>query len=200
MFRHVRSCCGLLVATMAFIGCAGSGPRADTDYRTVRDAPGRDTELARQHHSRALDLIDAEEYDEAERALRQSLQADVMFGPAHNNLGKVYFKQRRLYQAAWEFQYAARLMPHHPEPRNNLGLVFEDVGQLDEAVDHYREAMKISPDNPQLIGNLARARIRRGDRDEKLVDLLQQLVGKDTRPEWVQWARERLALMHIPKS
>jgi hypothetical protein len=32
-------------------------------------------------------------------------------GPAHNNLGIVYYRQKKYYLAAWEFQHAARLYP-----------------------------------------------------------------------------------------
>jgi hypothetical protein len=34
-------------------------------------------------------------------------------GPAHNNLGIVYYRRKKYYLAAWEFQYAARLMAYH---------------------------------------------------------------------------------------
>jgi hypothetical protein len=35
-------------------------------------------------------------------------------GPAHNNLGIVYYRQKKYYLAAWEFQYAAKLMAYSP--------------------------------------------------------------------------------------
>jgi Flp pilus assembly protein TadD len=118
-----------------------------------------------------------------------------MYGPAHNNLGKAYFHQDKLYLAAWEFQYAMKLMPNTPEPRNNLGLVFESAGKLDDAVASYDEAMRLEPDNVQFIGNLARARVRRGDRDDDLRELLDKLVMRETRPDWADWARGQLATM-----
>src|SRR4029453_19576722 len=110
-----------------------------------------------------------------EAELKSALAADVMCGPAHNNLGKVYYHQHKLYLAAWEFQYAMKLMPNVPEPRNNLGLVFESAGKLDDAVASYDEARGLEPDNVQFIGNLARARVRRGDDDAGVRDLLRQL-------------------------
>jgi len=131
----------------------------------------------------------------AETALQQALAADIMFGPAHNNLGKVYYHQKKLYLAAWEFEYAAKLMPHQAEPKNNIGLIFETAGKWNDAVDNYTDAMAIEPDNPELIGNAARARIHRGDTGPQVSDLLNKLVMIDTRPEWVAWARKRLVLM-----
>jgi len=123
--------------------------------------------------------------DKAEQALKEALEADVMFGPAHNNLGKVYFTRKLFYKAAWEYQYAIKLMPHHPEPKYNLGLVYEAVGKIDEAVDLYSEARTLEPDNPILIGNVARARIKRGDKGQDMRELLTELLLKDTRPDWL---------------
>jgi Flp pilus assembly protein TadD len=123
----------------------------------------------------------------------------VMYGPGHNNLGKVYYHQSKLYLAAWEFQYAAKLMPNVPEPRNNLGLVFESAGKLDDAVGSYGEAMRLEPDNVQFIGNLARARVRRGDRDGEVRELLGKLVLRETRPRWAEWAREQLSALSVSK-
>lgn len=188
----VAAACGLA----ALNGCSQSSKRpADPGYKTVAEAPGRDGATAEQHHARAARFIDEADWPGAEAALKAALAADVMYGPAHNNLGKVYYHQGKLYLAAWEFQYAAKLMPNQPEPKNNLGLVFEAAGKLDDAVTSYDEAMRLEPDNAQFIGNVARARLRRGDRDDTVRDLLSELVLRETRPDWAAWARTRLAEM-----
>ena len=125
--------------------------------------------------------MDKGDYDAAEAALKAVLTADVMFGPAHNNLGKVYFHKGELYLAAREFDYAMKLMPNQPEPANNLGLVFETRGRLDDAVSAYGKAAALEPDNVQIMGNWARARVarvRRGERDPDLVALLNKLVAR----------------------
>ena len=182
------------VALASLSGCASRAPRQrPADYQTVDDEPRRQTDLARRENERGVDLLSRGDWAGAERAFRAALEADVMSGPAHNNLGKAYFHQRKLYLAAWEFQYAAKLMPHQPEPLNNLGLVFEAAGKLDEAVESYGKARELEPDNPQFLGNLARARVRRGDRDEDLRGLLGDLALRDTRPEWQAWARRSLS-------
>lgn len=115
-----------------------------------------------------------------------------MYGPAHNNLGQLYYLQEHYYEAAWEFQYAGQLMPHQPIPRNNLGLVFEATGQLEKAEEHYALALDAEPDNPEFLGNLARAKVRQGERSHELRDLLQQIVVKDNRTQWRSWAEEQL--------
>ncbi len=182
----------VVVGLFGVQGCAGPEATGGETYATVEVDVERRTETARQQNARAAELVRGGEYDEAETLLKEALTADVAFGPAHNNLGKVYFQTGRLYLAAWEFQYAAKLMPHHPGPKNNLGLVFERVGKYDDAVAQYEGALGIEADNPEFLGNLARARVRRGDRGGEVADLLEDVALKDTRPEWVAWARERL--------
>jgi len=184
----------MLVSCLSAVGCQTPTTSSD-DYATVNAEPRRDTDVARRHDARGLKLLAEGDLEQAEKAFKAALEADVMFGPAHNNLGAVYLRQAKLYLAAWEFQYAAKLMPNHPEPRNNLGLVFEAAGKLNDAVDWYAQAVELAPDNAELIGNLARARVRRGDSDDETRELLSQLVMKDTRSEWVDWAKQRLALM-----
>lgn len=188
-----RVAAALMLSIVMVAGCASS-PQA-AGYQTMSDNPARNTELAQQRHREALARMQDGELDKAAALLTAALEADVTFGPGHNNLGKVYYLQKKYYLAAWEFQYAIKLMPNMPEPRNNLGLVMEAVGKLDEAVDQYAQAANLEPDNPQILGNLVRAHIRRGDRDEVTRALLSELILRDTRPAWVAWARQKLAMM-----
>jgi Tfp pilus assembly protein PilF len=190
----------LALVSAGLASCASSSSsshaaRDRKDYQTVGDDPRRDSAAAERHNGEALRQLEKGDDARAEQELKAALAADVMYGPAHNNLGKLYYHQNKLYLAAWEFQYAAKLMPNVPEPKNNLGLVFESAGKLDDAVGSYGEAMRLEPDNVQFIGNLARARVRRGDRDDAVRDLLSTLVIRETRPEWVDWARQQLTAM-----
>src|SRR5262245_32785979 len=101
------------VIALTHVGCQ-SGKRGDSkspSYETIAKDPRRDSERARELNAQALEQMQRDKLDEAERTLKKALSADVTFGPAHNNLGKVYFDQNKLYLAAWEFQYAAKLMP-----------------------------------------------------------------------------------------
>lgn len=175
-------------------GCHRTATRPEP-YQSVAEDANRDTKTARLENAKALKDIDKGELDPAEKALKAALTADPFFGPAHNNLGIVYMRQKKHYQAAWEFQYAAKLMPYSPEPRSNLGMVYEAVGRLDAAEKYYGEALNLQPDNPELIGNLARTLVRENRKDERTAKLLQDLVMRDTRLEWVAWAKEHLALL-----
>ncbi len=89
-------------------------------------------------------------------------------------------------------------MPFQPEPRNNLGLVFEKAGKITSAAEAYEKARQLEPDNAEYLGNLARAKVRRGDRDIETKKILEELVMKDSRPQWSQWARVNLLRMGDP--
>src|SRR4030095_16586082 len=80
----------------------------------------------------------------------------LFFGPAHNNLGVVYLKAGKLYEAAGEFEWARKLMPGHPDPRMNLALTLEQAGQTDEAIQTYRTALEVYPGHIATIQALAR--------------------------------------------
>ncbi len=191
---------GLLMLLVC--GCQRNRPEPTTmSYKTVAADPGRDTEVARRCNALAVALLEQGDLAGAERELKVSLGADALFGPAHNNLGTVYYRQKKFYLAAWEFQYAAKLMPDRSSPPNNLALVYETVGKLDEAAKFYEKAMKLDPNVVEITVNLARVCVRSGRKDERTRQLLQEIILRDARPDWAAWARETLALMgHPPTS
>jgi Tfp pilus assembly protein PilF len=189
--------CFAITLLIAAGGCAPLVPRRPP-ARDPATPPGRDAERARAHLARGLEFLRHDKLDAAEAALREAIEADLMAGPAHNNLGVVYFRQRKLYQAAWEFQYAAKLLPGKAEPRNNLGMVFEAAGKLDEAAKWYEDAHKLEPEAVQVIGNLARLYVRTQRKDEKTRQLLGEVVLRDERPDWAAWARDQLSRLPSP--
>lgn len=194
--RTARPAAAALLAAAAMgIGCNSTptAPINDSVDRMVTAEREIDTETARRYHHLANESIDGRRWDDAAQYLKHALSADPTFGPARNNLGRVRFAQGRMYDAAWEFEYAARLMPHAIEPKNNLGLVMEHVRRFDEAIEQYESAVAMQRDNPELLGNLTRARIKGGDAGEEIRSLLQELLFKDTRPVWLKWASDRLS-------
>ncbi len=196
MHRYCLLALTLVALTTGLCACS-TGPSTSSGggYRTIQTQIGADTNEAKRLTAEAAAALREGNSERAEKLLLDALTADVMYGPAHNNLGQLYYQQKRYYEAAWEFQHAIRLMPHQPVPRNNLGLVFEATGQLDEAAEQYELAVVEEPDNAVLLGNLARTRIRQGETGSEVRDLLRQIVMKDTRPEWRQWAERQLHLM-----
>jgi len=191
----------LAVIALTQTGCAAWTPfwkKPKVNYQTVQANPHRDTELAEQKTADAVRLMEKGKLEKADAALQEALVADVRFGPAHNNLGTVYFRQRKYYLAAWEYEYAIRLMPDRAEPYNNLGLVYDAAEKPDRAIEMFEAARQLDARNPEYLANLTRALVRRDGPSAAARSLLEELLFLETRPEWTCWAREQLALGKHP--
>ncbi len=147
----------LSAALAVFCGCNVFHEAHDPHYETVQADPRHETAVAEDEHAQALKFLNkcpgCERCDlvKAEEHLQKALVADVTYGPAHNTLGMLYLRQRRLYLAAWEFEYAQRLMSDRFEPLYNLGLVYEAADKLDRAIEFYSMAFSISPRTPDVL-------------------------------------------------
>src|SRR4051794_27910357 len=100
----------LLLMIGMLVGCSSSRHERVSVEGTA--AAARDTARARELNEKAYQLIEQEKFADAEKLLRDAVAADAMFGPARNNLGLVYYHTDHLYEAAWEFENAIRLMPY----------------------------------------------------------------------------------------
>ena len=195
-----RMCVIVMTLSVLVSGCQNQRAAQYGGYPVAAADPRRDTASASKLNVEAVELLKNGQLDEAEKKLRAALSEDLFFGPAHNNLGTLYHRQERYYEAAWEFQYAVKLMPNRAQPKSNLGLVYEAVGRLDESAKWYEEALSLEPDNVEIMGNLARVMVQTDRRSKRTKHLLSELVMKDHRPQWIAWAKEQLALIGQPET
>ena len=188
---------GLIIIILAS-GCANFHQKEALQYQTVAANTKHDTKTACEKHAAAMVFLEAGckpcNYARAEQLLNEALVADVTYGPAHNSLGMLYYQQGKLYLAAWEFEYAAKLMPEMAEPYNNLGLVYEQAGKYQEALSYYSMALSHDDGNPEVVGNLVRLRMVTGDRNGDLKDMVSDLALYHPNPRWQQWARDQVEL------
>lgn len=193
----------LWIVCAAAAGCAPWGNKPAPEYVTIQDDPRHDTKTAEKEYQLARRQMDKHlagkrsDLDKAEEHLKLALAADVRFGPAHHALGMLYSWQKKLYLAAWEFEYAARVMPDRFEPLNNLGLVYDAAGKHEQAATYYRLARELAPNHPEVISNLARASLRSGKTVDEIRPILEDVVATDARPEWNRWAAEQLGMNPI---
>jgi len=182
----------LILILLVVCGCASNRTKA-LNYETIKANPKRDPDAAARLNKQGLDALSRGRLERAENLFKDALIKDVDYGPAHNNLGRLYFDQGKNYLAAWEFEYAAKVMPNRGEPYNNLGMVMERVDKMEQAIEAYETAYSHCPNNPEVVGNLARAWWRHDKENPKTLELLEKLVFIDSRPEWVSWAKEQIA-------
>ncbi|HMN96831.1 MAG TPA: tetratricopeptide repeat protein [Phycisphaerales bacterium] len=172
-------------------GCA-TEPRTTGPYAPMTEADRR-TALAERLTGEAVDVM-GEDPGRAEALLRDALTADLYHGPAHNNLGVLYLRQGRLYEAAGEFEWARKLLPGHPDPRFNLALTLERGGRLDDALAMYETSTEIAPGFVPSIQAQARVLVRQGRGDARLRPLLEEIAMRGETETWRAWARKELAL------
>ncbi len=186
------------LATLA--GCV-SVPDSSSPYSPQTEA-ARDPLKAQTLTLEAAELlskgepgIDREvQLNKVEHLLRDALAADLYHGPAHNNLGAVYLKQQKLYEAAGEFEWARKLMPGHPDPRMNLALTLERAGRTDEAISTYRTALEVYPGHIPTYQALTRLQLRKNKPDEQTRPMLQAVAMQGESPSWRDWAQRMLAV------
>ena len=137
-------------------------------------------------------MVEAANLEGAKTKFQQAVQADLYYAPAHNNLGLVLMQMEDYYEAAWEFQCAAKMMPHAPEPRTNLGLLYENLGRLDPAMAAYEASLEIDPANIVAMRHTSRVYVKTGRNDDKLKDALEKMLSIPDSGQWDYWARGQL--------
>ena len=173
----------ILVAMATIAGCAS--PRSLGPY-TPQTESARDTVKAQKLTQQAAATKDPAK---AEALLREALTADLYYGPAHNNLGTVYLKQSKLYEAVGEYEWAKKLMPGLPEPRMNLALTLERAGRTDDALAGYQSALEVYPEHLPSLEALARLQIRTGKTDDRTRHALDEIALRGETDRWREWAR-----------
>ena len=169
--------------------CTGTSPRGP--YEGLKDGD-RSSLRAEELTVEAVEIADAEPA-RAETLLREALTADLYHGPAHNNLGVLYFREGKLYEAANEFEWARKLMPGHPDPRLNLALVLERAGHVAEAFDAFEAALEVAPEHVPTMQAYAGLAIRQGRSDSRTLNAMKAVALKGETDAWRRWAQSELA-------
>jgi tetratricopeptide (TPR) repeat protein len=147
----------------------------------------RETTAAEKLSREGADQI-ATDLSKAEALLREALTKDLFYGPAHNNLGVVFLKQHRLYEAANEFEWARKLLPDSPDPRVNLALVMEEAGRSDEAFRAYEAALEVAPDCLAAVQGAAVCAVRHGREDSRIDGWVRTIRLRGENEVWRNWA------------
>ena len=187
----------VLALTTVFGGCGSSGgTRVTSPYSTPSEA-SRNSLRAQELTQQGVKFMD-DDPEQAESLFREALAHDIMFGPAHNDLGIMHLRSGRLFEAASEFEWARKLMPGHPDPRMNLALTLERAGRVDEALCTYDTALEVYPNHMPTMQALSRLQLRHGKPDGRTKDMLQQIALGGQDESWRTWAQGQLIKFDTP--
>ncbi len=75
----------------------------------------------------------------------------------HYNLGVIYDKKGRIYEAIEEYLEVIKLSPNHADAYNNLGAAYAKTGHPDKAVEKFYIAAKLRPEDADIQKNFRRA-------------------------------------------
>jgi Tfp pilus assembly protein PilF len=90
----------------------------------------------------ALELTQAEKWDEAEAGFKKILETAPSVPEAHYNLGYIYSKKQDWPNAEVEFQKAIELKPDYGEAYVALARAYQDSGQKDKADEILNKAQQ----------------------------------------------------------
>jgi FkbM family methyltransferase len=107
------------------------------------------------YNRHAIDLAMQGKLEEAIAHFEQALRLNPDYAEGHNNLGNVFYFQRRYEAAATSYEQALRLEPNFPVAHNNLGTALSCLGRYEEAAAHCRTALASRPDYAEAHSNLA---------------------------------------------
>jgi predicted Zn-dependent protease len=149
----------LLVAVFALSGCA-TGPK-----QSVSQQPAAAEQISRkpvppltqpqqQVLDQALAASRSEQWDEAERALRQLATERPDHPVAHSRLGWVLQQRGDRSGAMKNYRQAIELDPSDAMTVNNLALMLMEDKQFSEAATLLRKGLEYAPDVPELHYNL----------------------------------------------
>ena len=183
--KRVVFACFLLACT----SCAASSPPGAPPSPDVASG---DPKRAQALTLEALSVIESAP-EKAEALLHSALNADPYDGRAHNDLGVLYLRQLKLYEAASEFELARKLMPGNPAPRLNLGLTLEKAGLYERAFSAYDAALEASPAHIRTIQAIARLTLRTARTNDRLLGMLEDIALRGETSNWRSWAKEQMS-------
>ena len=99
------------------------------------------------------------EYEEAEEALRKSLDFTRSFADVHNMLGIIYHHQNRMVDAKTAFEEALRVNPKYTEAALHLTITLNDLGQHERAQEIYAQVAELTRSDSRALDPLARGKI-----------------------------------------
>ena len=138
----------------------------------------------------ALDLINRQQFEEAEKLLREVLKKTPADVDAKFLLGTIQIQTKKTDEGIRNLEGVVRLSPRHLQANYNLALIYSTRGENKKAIPYLERAAGIFPpnktpktDDAVLLAALTRAYIidRRKKDAENLIPVLEKLAAADLR-------------------
>ena len=139
---------------------------AEREFRKVL-AFSPDSAYAHSNVGSVLALQGPTRYAEAEAEYRKSLELGETY-PAYNNLGTLYYRQKRWADAAEMLSKALKLNSHNYMVWANLGIAYEWLDQPEKAAASYREELPLLEEQSRLKPNDSQIQVELAIRYAKL--------------------------------
>lgn len=95
-------------------------------------------------------LIKLGKFEEARKALEESLGYDSHFPKAHYQMGLLLEKEKKDKEAVEELNLAVRYDPSYPEPHYVLGRIYQRLGDKSKADAAWSAFQKLKKENPDV--------------------------------------------------
>jgi predicted Zn-dependent protease len=106
---------------------------ADEEAKKAAEAAAEDAKRLGATYGQAIEAIKGQEWDEAERLLREFLVESPDTPQAHFNLGFIYMKRGQLPEAEVEYRKVTELETEKSDAFIALAAIYEQQGKMDEA-------------------------------------------------------------------
>jgi tetratricopeptide (TPR) repeat protein len=166
-------------ALNGLVNLYASQERFDQAHARVDQAIAARPNTASLHFLKSVIYGKQRDAQQAEAALRRTLELDPGFVPALNALGALYVNTNRPEEAIAEFRRMSDKRPDDPTPYMLIGMVEDGRKNYDASTEAYRRALTINAENAFAANNLAwnYAEYGKGNLDEA-VRLAQGVVQK----------------------
>lgn len=104
---------------------------------------------AEDFNRRAVELYEAERYEEAIAEFQKALAMDPANSVYHCNLAVAYGERGDAERAFDEYQRALALNPHDLTALLNLGYTYHEQGQNDQAQNEWQKLIEVAPNSPE---------------------------------------------------
>jgi Flp pilus assembly protein TadD len=121
----------------------------------------------------ALDYVLLEDYEDAEKWMKRSVEMNEKDPDAWYGLGRILYTKQRFQDAVNCFEKTVALDPMSVKAEDNLGLAYEGLNRTEDAIKSYRAALALEQSSKESSGeqpmlNLAIILIHHGRTDEAL--------------------------------